>query len=126
MGIEIAHGFFPCPGWVFIGHGQHPLDQGGDGPGIVRLFLGSDREDAASGVVGGLIARRSCRNLFLRIGGGRRIPVWCFVDLIHDPGLPIRDDNHTLIIRGPARGKLEMRRPGWLASHPVGSGARGG
>ena len=111
---------------VFIGHGQHPLDQGGDGPGIRRLFLGSDREDAASGVVGGLIARRWCRNLFLRIGGGRRIPVWCFAEPIHDPGLPIRDDNHTLIIRWPASArKLEMRRPGWLASRPVRSGLAG-
>ena len=32
--IEVAHGVFPGPWGVFVGHDQHPLDQVGDGPGI--------------------------------------------------------------------------------------------
>ncbi len=38
--VEIAHGLFPCPRRVFIGHGQHPFDEGGDGLRIPCLFLG--------------------------------------------------------------------------------------
>ena len=34
MCVEIAHGFLPCSRRVLIGHGQHPLDEGGNGPGI--------------------------------------------------------------------------------------------
>lgn len=41
--IEIVHRFVPGSGWVFIGHGQQPFDEFGNGPGIPGLLLRRDR-----------------------------------------------------------------------------------
>ena len=40
MRIEVAHGFFPCPRWVFVRQGQHLLDEIGYGLGILSSFFG--------------------------------------------------------------------------------------
>ena len=68
MCVEIAHGFLPCTRRVLIRHGQHPLDELGNGPGIPRLFLWSDRENAACGVVTGDTTRRRRAGMTLKGG----------------------------------------------------------
>ncbi len=51
MRVEIAHGFLPRAWRVFIGHGEHQIDECGDRASIPGLFLDRDRANAACGVV---------------------------------------------------------------------------
>ena len=59
MCVEITHGFLACTRRFLIRHGQHFIDERGNGPGLLGLFLQRDRENAACGVFAGDTTRRS-------------------------------------------------------------------
>ncbi len=83
MCVEIAHRLFPCARRVLVGHGQHPLDQLGNGPGIPGLFLGSDGQNAACGVVAGDPTRRRRAVITLQGGFLNRVHVRFLIERTH-------------------------------------------
>ena len=61
-------GFLPRTRRVLIRHGQHLLDERGNVPGFLGLFLRSDRQNAACGVVAGDTTRRRRAGMALQGG----------------------------------------------------------
>src|SRR5271157_6291221 len=118
MCVEIAHGFFPRARWIFIGHGQHQIDERGNGLGIPGLFLRRDGANAACGIVARHATGRR-RTRIIRRGRFPRGALASFlIENLHVLAPHTRDPNHLLIVRRSASArKIGSCEPSWLLLH---------
>ncbi len=102
MCVEIAHGFLPCTRRVLIRHGQHLIDERGHGPGLFGLFLRSDWENSACGVVAGDTPRRRRAGLTPQSGFLNCVYVGSLIEHTHCPAPSLEIATICLIVRDPA------------------------
>ena len=77
----------PRAWWVFIGHGQHPIDEPSDGPGIPSLFLRGKATNSPCGIV----ARHGTGRRLKRLIRRGRFPRGAGAESLSRIGLPAND-----------------------------------